>query len=106
MRNPRPRGADGAKKSQPCTVRIQRSRMDHHHGGRKKIQAVLVSNSPQKSIPGAAVVGPVADTDQTFAAVLQLLPSRDDRVLFYVEVEIRLPVIERVPHIGQGVLER
>src|ERR1700722_13560249 len=106
MLDPRPRSADGAEESQPGAMRIQRSRMDEHHGCRKKVQAILVSNPPQKAVPGAAVVGPVADTDQTLAAVLQLLSSRDDRVLFYVEVKIRLTVIERVPHIGQGVLER
>src|SRR5437773_4331326 len=75
-------------------------------GCREKVDPILISTPPQKAVPGAAVVRPVADTDQTLAAVLQLLPSRDDRVLLDVKVEVRLPGIEGVPHIGRGVLER
>src|ERR1700730_11509203 len=80
--------------------------MDRYDGCREEVQAVLISTPPKKAVPGAAVVGPVADTDQTLAAILQLLPSRDDLILVEVKVEVGLAVIEGVPHIGRGVLER
>src|SRR5260370_14591069 len=82
MRHPRPHRADTAEKSQSDAVLIQRSGMNRYDGCRENVEAILISNPPQKSVPGAAVVRPVAGTDQTLASIPQLPPPRDHRILF------------------------
>src|ERR1700677_1705999 len=80
--------------------------MHRHHRGAEDVDPILISNPAQEAIPRAAVVGPVADTDQSLAAVLQLLPSRKNLDLFRVKFEIRLPVVEHIAHIRRNVLKR
>jgi hypothetical protein len=87
-------------------VFIQRRGMNRDHRCAEQIQPVLVPDAPQESIPGAAGIGPVADTHQPLVAVPELLPSGNDLHVLRMVLQKRLPVIEYVPLIRRNVMQR
>src|ERR1700733_3618105 len=101
---PRADGPIAAMKGQSCPVLVQRSRMNCHNRGAEEIDAVLVlpgTKMPKESIPGSTDVGPVADSNDTFIAELQL-PSacvQPSIIVFVVVFKIALAQIEDVAHI-------
>src|ERR1700728_307755 len=93
-------GAHGAMEGQPGAMFIERGCMDGNHGRAEEVDAVFIADATEESIPGAADVGPVADTDQTLVAVAQLLASGNDGhfglVEVLVELQKRLAIIEGI----------
>src|ERR1700738_2082572 len=66
----------------------------------EEIYLILVPKTQIEPVKGAAVVGPVADTNQPLAAELQLLPANIQICRLVVEFDITLTQIEFVAHVG------
>src|ERR1700733_5512630 len=103
MWNPRTDGPIGAMKGQLCAMRVQRSGIDLNNRGAEDIDAVLggrVTIMSKESIKGSTDIGPVADTNDTFIAELQLLSARvhPNVIVFVVVLQKALAQIEGVAH--------
>jgi len=80
-------------KGQSCPVRVQRSRINLDNRGSEDVDVVLVrsiAKMPKESVPGSTDVDEVADTDDAFTAVAQLLPAciQPNIIVFVVEFKI------------------
>ena len=69
----------------------------------EEINPVLGTNAEIRSVPGPAVIGPVADAYNTLVAELEFLAADEDLSRLVVEVEIALTEIEHIPHVGSGI---
>ena len=83
---------------------VQRSTMNCHNRGAEDIDLVLVrsiTKMPKESIPGSTVIGEVADSDNAFIAIFQLLSAcvQPNIIVFVVVFKIALAQIEGVAHI-------
>src|ERR1700744_746550 len=107
--NQRANGPIDAMKGQPCPVCVQRSRMNCNDRGAENIDVVLVrlvAEMPKESIPGSAVIGEVADSDNAFIAIVQFSSSRVQLDIVVVEFQVPLAQIKDITHVRCNMRHR
>src|SRR6202041_1448112 len=80
--------------------------MDYDHRGAEDIQLVDLPDTHIEAVPGAAGVGPVADTNYSFIANAQLLPANDELHRLVMEIKVALPQVEGVTHVRRRIPQR
>src|SRR5580704_11958878 len=69
----------------------------------EKVDPVLSTDAEVRSVPGPAVICPVADADNALVAELEFLPADEEVSRLVVEVKIALAEVEGVPHVGGDI---
>ena len=90
---------------------VQRSGINGNNRGTEDIDAVLVgrvTKMPKESIPGSTVIGEVADSDNAFIAIFQLLSAcvQPNIIVFVVVFKIALAQIKDIADVRSNMLDR
>src|ERR1700722_16694866 len=84
-------------------VLVEAGGIDGNDRGSEEVNPVLSAQAKVRSVPGPAVICPVADADNPLVAELEFLPADEELSRLVVEVEIALAEGEGVPHIGGDI---
>src|ERR1700677_3660582 len=84
-------------------VLVEASGIDGNDRRSEKVNPVLSTDSEVGSVPGPAVICPVADADNALVAKLEFLPADEEVSRLVVEVKIALAEVEGGPHIGGDI---
>ncbi len=103
VRYPCLQGSHCSMESEPGAMGVQCRGVYRDYGTGEQIDAVIVSIAPQEAIEGSAVIGPVTDTDQSLASILQLLAAGLQMPLSRVQQQVCLARIELIAHVGRDV---
>src|SRR5277367_150946 len=71
----------------------------------EEVNPVLSTDAKVRSVPGPAVICPVANADHTLVAELEFLPADEELSRLVVKVEIALAEIEDIPHVGSNITQ-
>src|ERR1700733_14052110 len=85
-------------------VLVELGGMYGNNGGRKQIKPILIANAAVEAVKSSAVVGPVADSDDAFAAEFEFLAAGKDidwnACGTTMKIEVALPKVEHIAHVG------
>src|SRR6202041_3140508 len=108
--NPRRDRTVRSMKGKARSVPVQRGGMHRDNGGGEEIDPVFIADATVEAIKSAAVVGPVADTDDALTAELQFLAAGEDidrdACRTSVKIEVALAKVEFIAHVGLNRMGR
>src|ERR1700679_2013285 len=94
-----------AVKGEAGPVLVEAGGIDGNDRCSEKVNPVLSTDAKVRSVPGPAVICPVADADNAFVAEPEFLPADEELSRLVVEVEIALAEVEDIPHVGRDITQ-
>src|ERR1700689_724317 len=98
--------AFGAVEGEAGPVLVEAGRIDDNDRCGEEVDPVLRTDAEIRSVPGPAVIRPVADADNALVAELEFLPANEELSRLVVEVEVALAEVEGITHVGRDITHR
>ena len=95
-----------AVEREAAPVLVEAAGIDANDRCSEKVNPVLSADAEIRSVPGPAVICPVADADNALVAELEFLPTDEEVSRLVVEVKIALAEVEGVPHVRRNIPQR